>query len=80
MSISHSCLPYGYGVVKKANSLPKYKKGDRVVVKVLGELTSPATLVRDPYVSNLGHECVCVNIDKVQGEKYIFIKDIVDYE
>ena len=80
MSVSHSCLPYGYGVKQKTCTKTQYKKGDRVIIKVYGEITSPATLVRDPYISNLKNECVCVSIDGVTGDKYIQTKEIVGYE
>jgi hypothetical protein len=80
MSVSHSCLPYGYNIKTNSSKPSQYKKGDRVIVKVMGNITSPATLVRDPYVSNFKRDCVCVNIDGVTGDKYIYIEDIVDYE
>lgn len=80
MSVEHSCLPYGHNIKKNASKPSQYKKGDRVIVKVVGEITSPATLVRDPYVSNFKRDCVCVSIDGVSGDKYIYIEDIVDYE
>ena len=60
--------------------MSQYKKGDRVTIKVFGEVTAPATLVRDPYISNFKNECVCVNIDGVSGDKYIQTKAIVGYE
>ena len=80
MSIEHSCLPYGLGGGKKRNASKTYKKGDTVTIKIIGNITAKATLVRDPYVSNLGHECVCVKIDGVEGDKYIFTKEIVEHD
>lgn len=58
----------------------QYKKGDRVYIKVFGEITASATLVRDPYISNFKNECVCVNIDGVNGDKYIQVKDITGHQ
>lgn len=80
MSIEHSCLPYGLGVSKKASKPTKYKKGDSVTIKLVGSIKAKATLVRDPYVSNFGIDCVCVAIDGVDGDKYIYVKDIVENE
>lgn len=80
MSASHSCMPYGYGIKKNSSKPSDYKKGDRVIIKLVGEITAPATLVRDPYVSNFKRDCVCVTIDKVAGDKYIYVEDIVGYE
>ena len=58
----------------------KYKAGDRVVIRVAGTLTSTATLVRDPYISNLKRECVCADIDNEIGMQYIYTEAIVGYE
>ena len=80
MSVEHSCLPYGHNIKKSASKPSTYKKGDRVIIKLVGEITAPATLVRDPYVSNFKRDCVCVTIDKVDGDKYIYVEDIVGYE
>jgi hypothetical protein len=80
LSVEHSCLPYGHNIKKHASKPSVYKKGDRVIIKLVGEITAPATLVRDPYVSNFKRDCVCVTIDKVVGDKYIYLEDIVSYE
>lgn len=57
-----------------------YKAGDRVVIKIAGTLTSTATLLRDPYISNLKQECVYVDVDNEIGERYIYTEEIVGYE
>lgn len=58
----------------------KYKAGDRVVIKIAGNLTSTATLLRDPYISNLKEECVYVMADNDIGERYIYTEEIIGYE
>jgi hypothetical protein len=60
--------------------LSEYKAGDRVIVRVAGTLTSTATLIRDPYISNFGRECVFADIDNEIGQHYIETKVILGYE
>lgn len=57
----------------------QYSAGDKVVVKVAGTLTSTATILRDPYVSNMGIKCVYVDVDNEIGERYIYLNEVIGY-